>query len=461
MIHLNRHLTTALAVATLACAGGAFAGTSADEAKQLGTTLTPFGAEKAGNSDGSIPAYSGAVPTPPSSYKPGSGRYPDPYPNDKVVLKIDSKNAAQYKDMLTPGTIAMLQQYPSFFLNVYPTHRNSPYPKWVLDSSLKNAGTAELAGETLGDAVKNAYGGIPFPIPKNGDEVLWNFRMRYIPAYTVQRQSSSLVDSSGRSVYLGRYLCKFANTFYDQAATALPDPYFFKQLCLGEAPASQAGYNLLISYSSDYANFDQLTWVYTPGQRRVRTAPEFSYDTPAANFGGALTYDEVNVFSGRADRFDMKLVGKKEIYIPYDNNAFFTPEASGEKILTPKHPNPEFMRWEKHRVFVVEGTLKQGKRHILSRRTFFVDEDSWQVVATDGYDQAGKLYRVGLAFPFLLYDDKENAPYISAQFYMFADLTKGEYFASYPDTMGRYDSKAALPDVGAFTSSRLAATGVR
>lgn len=453
--------TLAIALAALVVSTGSVAAVSADEARQLGTTLTPFGAEKAGNADGSIPAYSGEVPPAPAGYKPGSGRYPDPYPNDKLLLRIDGKNAAQYKDQLTPGVLAMLQQYPSFYLGVYPTHRDAPYPKWVLDNSVRNATRAELTGEVHGDGVKNAYGGIPFPIPKNGDEVLWNFRMRYIPADTVQRQGSYLMDSSGRQVFLGRYLCKFANEYYDPASTAMTDPYFYKQLCLGEAPVSQAGYNLLINYSNDYGAFDQLTWVYTAGQRRVRTAPEFTYDTPAANFGGALIYDEVNVFSGRADRFDMKLVGKKELFVPYDTAKVFAPDASNDKFLTPKHPNPDYIRWEKHRVFVVEGTLKKGKRHILSRRTFFVDEDSWQIVATDGYDQSGKLYRVGLDLPILVYDDKTNAPFISGQLYNFTDLSKGEYFTSFPDANGRYDSKNKLPDLGAFTSSRLAATGVR
>lgn len=459
MISINKQITIALFALAHSAIGMAAA--TAEEVKQLGANLTAFGAEKAGNADGSIPAYTGELVTPPAGYKAGAGRFPDPFGAEKPILRIDAKNAAQYKDQLTPGVVAMLQQYPSFHLNVYPSHRTAVYPKWVLDNSVKNASKGELAGEVRGDAVKNVYGGIPFPIPKNGDEVLWNYRLRYIPAATDQRQSSYLVDASGRQVFLGRFLCKFANAYYDPSASALGDPYFFRQLCLGEAPSSQAGYNILLNFSADYGTYDQLTWVYTPGQRRVRTAPEFSYDTPAANFGGALTYDEVNVFSGRTDRFDLKLVGKKEMFVVYNNNRVFAPDMSAEKFLSPKHPNPEFLRWEKHRVWVVEGTLKQGKRHVLSRRTFFVDEDTWQIVATDGYDRSGKLYRVGLAFPFLLYDDKQGVPYVSGQLYSFNDLSKGEYFASYPDERGSYSAQAKLPDMGVFTSSRLAATGVR
>lgn len=450
----------AIALSAFALASGADAAVTADEARQLGVSLTPFGAEKAANADGSIPAYNPAPIAPPAGYKAGSGHYPDPYANEKIEVTIDAKNLAQYKDQVTAGVAATLQQYPSFHLNVYPTHRNAPYPQWVLDNSIKNATRAELTGQVTGDAVKGAYGGVPFPIPKNGYEVMWNFLLRYIPADVDNRQASFLSDASGHQVFLGDFDCLFANTYYDPKASSLPDPYYFKQLCFGKAPVSAVGYNILLTYSADYANADQLVWVYTPGQRRVRTAPEFSYDTPSANFGGALTYDEVNIYSGRMDRFDMKLVGKKEIFIPYNNFAMFTAAFSTDKFMTPKHPNPDMIRWEKHRVWVVEATLKPGKRHALSRRTFYVDEDSWQIVATDGYDQGGKLYRVGLDFPSVIYGP-DQASYTIGQRYGFVDLAKGEYYMSAANEHSVSTANVKLPDMGTFTSSRLAATGIR
>jgi len=450
-----------IALVILSCPIAGLGAVTAEQARQLGANLTRVGAERAGNADGSIPAYTGQLVQAPPSYKPGSGRYPSPFADEKPVLRIDSSNVARYADQLTPGIVATLRQYPSFHLNVYPSHRTAVYPDWVLDNTLKNATQAELSGDVPGDAVKNAYGGIPFPIPRNGDEVIWNFRLRYLPASRDQRHVNYLVDAAGRRTFLSRHNCLFANAYYDPAARSLNDPYFFRQFCIGEAPASQAGYNILFTNSADYGKYDQVTWVYTPGQRRVRIAPEFSYDTPVANYSGALTYDEINVFSGRADRFNLKLVGKKEMYIPYNNNGLFAPDAVEENYLTAKHPNPDFLRWEKHRVWVVEGTLKQGKRHILSRRTFFVDEDTWHIVATDGYDHAGKLYRVGLALPFLVYEDKQGAPYVSSQVYMYLDLSKGEYYTPLPSASGRYVAQEKLPDMGLFTSSRLAATGVR
>src|SRR5258705_3933687 len=229
MFNMKKRL--AVALAAFGVASSVLGAVLAEEAGQLGTTLTPLGAEKAGNADGSIPAYAGAPVTPPASYKPGSGKYPDPFADDKELVKIDSKNVAQYKDVLTPGVVATLQQYPSFAVHVYPTRRTAQYPKWVLDNSIKNATKGELGGEVRGDAVKGVYGGIPFPIPKSGEEVLWNFRLRYVPAFSQMRQSSYLVDSSGRSVFLGRFLCRFANAYYDPVVASWADPEFFKHRC--------------------------------------------------------------------------------------------------------------------------------------------------------------------------------------------------------------------------------------
>lgn len=448
----------ATAAAVTSCfLGSALAAVSADEAKALGTTLTEFGAVKAGNADGSIPAYTGGAINPPPSYKPESGRYPDPFANEKSLFSIDAKNMTQYEEFLIPGVQQMLRAYPGFRIDVYPSHRTASYPKWVLDNTLKNATTAQLTGSIEGDGVKDAYGGVPFPIPKNGYEVMWNYLLRPMPPQFVNRDDNLLVDAAGTVVLLGNFTNKNAYPFYDPTKTSLPDQYYLKQLDEGNAPSSQVGYNILLTYSINYSKADQLTWVYTPGQRRVRTAPEFSYDTPAANFGGVLTYDEIYLLAGRLDRFDFKLVGKKEIYTPY--NAYKIQTAKESDAATPKYLNPDDVRWEKHRVWVVEATLKTGKRHVLSRRTYYVDEDSWLILATEGYDQSGKLYRLGLSLPFMVYN--ANFPFVSPFTYYLTDLTKGSYFFNPLGPSGYITVHDGAPDMGAFTPGRLGSSGVR
>lgn len=437
-----------------------FAAVTADAAKSLGTTLTEVGAEKAGNADGSIPPYTGGLSTPGPGYKAESTVYPDPFANEKKLLTIDSKNLTQYEANLTAGQVAMFKKYPDFRMEVYPTHRTAPHPAWVLKNTLSNATKAKLTGTIEGDGVTGAYGGIPFPIPKNGYEVIWNYYLHWMAAGRISRNESYLVQPDGGHTLLGTFTGTFANQYYNPDATSVPDVYYLKQLEVGNAPSSQVGYNLILSYSLNYSQADTLNWLYTPGQRRVRTAPEFSYDTPCANFGGALTYDEVGVLSGRLDRFDLKLVGKKEIYVPYNVYKPFLPSTPVASFLTGKYPNPDMVRFEKHRVWAVEATLKSGKRHIMSRKTFYVDEDSWLILEVDEYDHGGQLYRVGMDYPSVIYDPA--ASYLTDARYAFFDLTKGAYFIGGEFGSGYEKSGGGkLPDMSRFTPAGLAGYGVR
>lgn len=175
----------AAGVVTLHVAG-AIAAVTAEEAKQLGTTLTAFGAEKAASADGAIPEYAGGLTKPPADFVPNSGKWPDPFKDEKPLLSVNAANMAQYADQLTPGVQALLQRFPDYRLDVYPTHRTMHYPQWVLDNTAKNATSAKLVGKIEGDGVEGAFGGIPFPIPKSGYEVMWNaqlpFRIESMPA---------------------------------------------------------------------------------------------------------------------------------------------------------------------------------------------------------------------------------------------------------------------------------------
>lgn len=438
---------------------GYAAAVDAQSAKSLGATLTEFGAEKAGNVDGSIPAYTGGLTEAAPGYKAGSTVYPDPFAIEKPLLTIDAKNMAENLASLTAGQIALLKKDPNYRIQVYPSHRTATYPGWVLKNSLANATKAHLTGTIEGDGVADAYGGIPFPIPKNGYEVMWNFYLHWMSSGRVVRNESYLIEPDGGRILLGIFTATDANRYYDPSATSVPDPYFLKHLSIGNAPSSQVGYNVLLSYSLNYSDADVLNWLYTPGQRRVRTAPEFSYDTPAANFGGALTYDENNLLSGRMDRFDFKLIGKKEVYIPYNVYKPFTPATPAESFLTGKFPNPNMVRFEKHRVWVVEATLKANQRHIMSRKTFYVDEDSWIIDEVDEYDHAGQLYRVGIDYPAVVYDPV--APYLTNARYSITDLTKGSYLFIGQTGTGYEKSGAKLPDLSRFTPAGLMSESVR
>jgi hypothetical protein len=408
---MNHRLTRLAALVAIAfAAGGAHAAVSADEAKALGTTLTAVGAEKA--------AYNGGLTTPPASFKAGDGIRPDPFAGEKPRVAIDAKNMAQYADHLTEGTKALLQKYPTYRVDVYPTHRSVAYPKWVGENTAKNAVKAKTLND--GRSMEGAHAGFPFPIPKTGNEAMWNHLVRFNGQAYESKYRNLTVDSSGRATLSTEGASVQEYPFWDNAKTSADT--FWKIKLTYTGPARRAGEALMIVDPVDLGTKDRRGWTYLPGQRRVKVAPDLAFDTPNPGTAGATTFDDLFVFNGSMDRFDFKLVGKKEMMVPYNSYAAVY-QAKQDDLLKPNHLNPDLVRWEQHRVWVVEATLKEGKRHVYSKRTFYLDEDSWAAVASDEYDGRGQLYRAGFAYMTPSYD--LPAPY--TDMFSHYDLVSRQY----------------------------------
>ena len=365
---------------------------TADLAK-LGTTLTPMGAEKAGNAAGTIPAWDGGITKVPAgvNFKAG-GTYPDPFPNDKPLFTITSATADKYKDNLSPGQLAMLKQYPDYKLNVYTTRRTAAYPEGHYKETRECAAKAKLAAG--GNGVVGCTGGTPFPIPKNGNEVIWNMELHYKGDTFAQHWAQAAVTASGDFA-----LVKFEYE-YDLSYGNLSKPVALREpnkilnyLQVTTAPARLAGQILLVHETVDQAKEPRSAWTYNPGQRRVRLAPNVAYDNPGTAADGLRTNDDFGMFNGATDRYEWKLLGKKEMYIPYNSYRMTDQKLKYTDLLRPGHMNQELARYELHRVWVVDATLKTGTSHIYSRRTFYVDEDSWNVIMIDKYDGRGQLWR--------------------------------------------------------------------
>ncbi|CAG4885131.1 conserved exported protein of unknown function [Georgfuchsia toluolica] len=411
-----------------------FAAVTAEEAKQLGTTLTEFGAEKAGNKDGSIPAYTGGLAKLPNYDREKMKNYLDPYKDEKPLYSVTAQNMAQYDAVLTAGNKALLTRYPGYRIDVYQTHRSVRYQPWIIQNTLKNATTAKLAGEIEGDAVAGAdkknlpFPGVFFPIPKNGYEVMWNHKMHNKPAVNDEIANAYLVDTAGGVSSMSVPHQTFVAPWYDVKGKLRGEAYdsILGFHALQTAPPSAAGIVFLNFYLATAENNGQRVWFYTPGQRRVRAAPEFAYDVPIAAYGGAILWDEIFGFVGRLDRFDFKLVGKKEMLVPYNMFAMTNTMTKKEDYLGPKFVKPEAMRYEKHRVWVVDATRKANARHVYSRRTFYIDEDCWCLVAQETYDNAGKIYRVILDTPVPTYDIGG----VNDFGWITYDLIKGNYFTT-------------------------------
>lgn len=354
--------------------------------------LTAWGAEMAGNAAGTIPPYTGGVENPPKvDY--ATGIRPDPFKDDKVLFWIDAKNMTEYADKLSPGTQEMLRKYPTFRIAVYPTRRSVSYPDSVLDNSVKNIGRCAIAadGMTL-DVSKGCHGGFPFPIPKNGVEAMWNKKAAYMGAARVMKTASYYVKPSGEVVITNQMFIYEEGGLYDPDKPIPTHEWGLRSEYSG--PARIAGQATMIV---DGLDGQRKSWSYQPATRRTRLAPDLAADTPIAAQGGAQLYDQLNMFSGTLERWDWKLLGKQEMYIPYNIYSLMNPTSDkcGPKgLFMPNHPNPECVRWELHRVWHVQATLKEGKRHILKKRDFFFDEDSWIGGIQDTYDHNDKLYQV-------------------------------------------------------------------
>lgn len=423
--------TLALAIACLGGASQAGAAASDAEAAQLGQALTRFGAIKDASKDGSIPPYEGGLAKVPGYDRDSMATYIDPYAGEKPEYSISASNLSQYDALLTEGTKALLKRFPSYRVDVYKSHRSFRYPDWVLENTLKNATTARLVGEIEGDALSGAakdglpFAGIPFPIPKTGYEALWNHTARFAAAVSNNVGAGYLVDSAGGVTNLPAANEYFVHPWYDVNGKLRDKTFdalfgFSAQLT---APPSSAGIVFLNYYTPNAAEGGQRVWFYTPGQRRVRMAPEFSYDVPIASYGGVTVWDDIYGYLGRMDRFDFKLVGRKEMLIPY--NAFGpTNTLEVKAILGDKHVHPDAVRWEKHRVWVVDGVRKPDARHAYSRRTFYLDEDCWCIVASEAYDNGGALWRVSLYYGFPTYDTGG----FNVETWSTNDLIKGNYF---------------------------------
>jgi len=391
---MNRFKSFA-ALAAIAVTTASSAGPTAEQVRQLGTTLTPWGAEIAGNKDGSIPAYTGGVTKAPTGFDLEGGKWVDPFAADKPVATITAANLAQHADKLLPSTQEMLRRWTSTYrVDVYPTRRSYPaMAKEQADAAIRNAQNPECKTTPDGVGLRGCSNSTPFPLPATGNEVIWNHLTRQRASAVEAKGSNVVFDSAGVMQTPQVWVGTFDNPYWDTKSTPYQDMgiYYARSLTVTVEPARDAGLTNMVWYPLRMDIEDQRSWSYTTGQRRVRLAPEFAYDTPIVQLGGVMFFDEANAFAGRMDRFDYKLVGKKEVYVPY--NSFKAVMSPPEQSFAKHHLNPDVMRWELHRVWVVEATLKPGQRHALSKRRLYVDEDSWFIVANEGYDQAGKLVR--------------------------------------------------------------------
>jgi Protein of unknown function (DUF1329) len=361
----------------------------------LGTTLTPLGAERAGNADGSIPAWTGGNTAPPlPSDAPAEVAF---FADERPLYAVDPDNMAQYQNLLSAGTQQMMKKY-GLSIQVYPTHRTAAAPQFVYDNTAKNVMRAVLdpAGGRLG--FTGAYGGIPFPIINTSDpmvggaQLIWNHltgwanyaaELSFAPSFIVTRGNLLLVQGA---------LVRYEYPYYDPAGSPETfDGYYSKLHLYYRAPGSSVGEEQVVWHTTNVNQNPDIVWELLNGQGRVRKAPDEAFDTPNPAANGISNQDETSCFYGNPSQYDWTYIGRQELLVPYNcNNIHFH---TAEEVFLAKFPNPEIVRWEKHRVWVVEATLHPGEQNVLARRRFYMDEDTWYAVLGEGYDADGNMVK--------------------------------------------------------------------
>ncbi len=411
--------TLAMSALLLAVASNSvWAKVSDQQAKKLGGELTLMGAQKAANKSGSIPAFTGGLKADENA---------DPliniYAHEKPLFTITAKNLDKYKNNMSDGQLAMFKKFPDTYkMPVYKTHRTASFPQPVYDKAKKNATRAELVDG--GNGMINFDETVPFAIPQNGLEVIWNHVSRYrggsiernSAQFPVQRNGGYTAVKVRSQLTAPQYLKGGINAKKD-------DNVLFYFTSAIKSPARLTGNVLLVHETIDQVNQPRMAWVYNAGQRRVRRAPQVAYDAPGQASEGLRTSDQVDMYNGAPNKYTWKLLGKKEVYIPYNSYKLADPKVKYSDIVQPGHINQDYTRYELHRVWKVEATLKEGQRHVYGKRTFYLDEDSWQIAISDNYDNRGQLWRAseGHALQFV----NANTPwYVSTTSY---DLFSGRY----------------------------------
>ncbi|MCP8689996.1 DUF1329 domain-containing protein [Marinobacterium sedimentorum] len=426
MTHNYSTLTLGVALHAALLSGTALAAATADEIAELGKSRTCVGALKAGNAAGTIPPWSGKwLGAPEHVNFQGTGNHPvDPYPDDQPLFVITAQNMAQYVGQLSAGQKALFTKYQqSFQMPIYESRRDFRFPDSVCEATRKNAQSAKQVDD--GEGVEATTGGILFPFPRNGLELLWTSSIFTYRPWTEELISDNAYVLDNGNINWGRVKSRNLAPHLKpgtQAATEGQSSYYLNETLLPERDRGE------INTGMEFWNHSReprQSWRYDPGTRRVRQSPEYGYDMSFPGTGGSITVDEVRIFNGSPKRYNWEIVGQQEMYIPYNSYRLHSSDISYDDLLTPGHANPKHMRYELHRVWVLEGNLKQDYRHIYGKRRMYIDEDTWFMVMADNYDARGGLWRTSMLNYFYAYE----AQTWQAGVGFYHDLQAGSYLA--------------------------------
>ena len=318
------------------------------------------------------------IASPISGFDSDSNSYIDPFEDDPILFTVTSNNYSEFSEnLLTDGQIAMFKTYPETFkMHVYKSRRSCDVPQEVKDLTSQNAVMTDE-----GEGIEGVVGSIPFPNPSEALHHVWNHILRYRGVdieggspYYIVNPDETRVMGAGKAI---------AKNFWNPFVT---NDKGLQGMIMAKVtyPPRLADAAVLVIESLNAFKTPRRAWVYNPGTRRVRRAPDIAYDNYSGFSQGLTTTDSFDGFNGAKDRYDWTDLGVQLRLMPY--NAYKFHEAKIEEILTSHHVNQDFLRYELVRVNVVRADLKEGKRHILPHRVMYFDYDSYNMLSEDVFD---------------------------------------------------------------------------
>lgn len=397
-----------------------------EQAGRLGKDLTAYGAEQAGNATGEIPPWDGGLTEPPEGLGYSVGQHhPNPFSADQELYEVTPENAHQYEDRLTRGYRALLKAYPSYKMPVYQTRRSCAFPERAYRATRANATSARLT--THGNSVTGALMAPPFPIASSGLEMIWNHLLRF-RTFKVTRQEVRAAPTEGGSFTPSKARVSEIYWWGDPSKKSTEELDNVTNYYHAETiePASQAGRAFIVYETLNQEVEERKAWLYDTERRRVLRSATFAYDNPVTGTDAMATSDNINLFNGSPNLYDWTFVGKRELLVPYNTYDIASGDLKYADIFQSHHLNQDLMRYELHRVWVYEARLKENESHIYTRRTFYADEDTWQILAVDLYNRSGELFRVQESHLKNFYE----VPLCQHDSEVIYDLNAGRYVAS-------------------------------
>jgi uncharacterized protein DUF1329 len=385
--------------ATVGLSAPAIAAVPDDVAARLKGDLTPLGAERGADGLGLIPTWT------ENREAADLETYPDnpdfavaPFARDPVLTTITSENAARFSDRLTATHRALLATYPdSYKMPVYRSRRTCQTPDAVNGVAFENATSAELSES--GNGVTGATSGTPFPIPNSAYEVIRNHLLAYQGHKVTKQNAMWAPDGDGEptlSIYGEQYINLWTPEANNPQFQENPRRYIRRAFV---SPAKIAGTIFLEHTSPNFGVELSRAWSYFPGTRRVRRAPQAAFGEPMPFTGDLVTYDSQKGFDGSPGLYDWTIVEKASYYLPNNSHRLSSNSLQYENVLSSNHLNQDHARYELQRVWVLEATLKEENKHSYLRRRFYIQEDSWQILATEQYDAKDNLISGQEMFP--------------------------------------------------------------